>query len=70
MKFIGLLILSAAWLGFILFDSSNALTNINVDLSQGMMLSDFITTGLIPVLCSWSVFLMLSALIESQSQQL
>lgn len=70
MKFIGLLILSAAWLGFILFDSSNALTNINVDLSQGMMLSDFITMGLIPVLCGWSVFLMLSALIESQSQQL
>lgn len=70
MKFIGLLILSIAWLGFILFDSGNSFANIDVDLSQSIMMSNFITSGLIPVLCGWSVFLTLTAFIEGKSPQI
>ena len=68
MNFIGLLILSILWLGFIFFDSGNAFALENNN--QSLVSFHFITSGIIPVLIGWSVFLMLAALIERKSQNI
>jgi len=68
MKFIGLLILSAFWLGFIFLDSGSSIAL--EEISQSFLSPVFVTSGVLPVLIGWSVFLMLTAFIEMRAQKI
>ena len=68
MKFIGLLILSAFWLCFIFLDSGSSIAL--EENSQSFLSPVFVTSGVLPVLIGWSVFLMLTAFIEMRTQKI
>lgn len=71
MKFIGLLILSSAWLGFVFVDSGNITALMeNTETTQNFISPKFLAAGFIPVLIGWSVFLGLTAVIESRNPKI